>query len=210
MFESREEAGKLLAQNLMGFNKEEETVVLGLARGGMVVAQAIAKVLGIPLDVLVVKKIGAPGNEELAIGAVGPDKTVVWDEELCARLGIEEKVKSEKLKVKSKEREEKEKLLRQDRRPLDLTGKTAILVDDGIATGATAKAAAEWIKTQNPGQIILAVPVMPADTVEKLEVYFDKIVCLKTPEYFISVGQFYRKFSQVSDEEVAEILNKQI
>lgn len=210
MFESREEAGKLLAQNLVGFNKEGETVVLGLARGGMVVAQAVAKALGAPLDVLVVKKIGAPGNEELGIGAVGPDKTVVWDEELCARLGIEEKVKSEKLKVKSKEREEKEKLLRQDRQPLDLTGKTVILVDDGIATGATAKAAAEWIKTQNPNRIILAVPVMPEDMVEKLELYFDKIVCLKSSEYFISVGQFYREFGQVGDEKVVEILNKQI
>lgn len=207
MFKSREEAGKLLAQNLAAFSGGE-LVILGLVRGGIVVARAVAEALRTPLDVLVVKKIGAPGNEELAIGAVGPDKTVVWDEELCRKTGSDDEIKNEKLKIKDKERQETEKLLRGDRSPISLSGKTVILVDDGIATGATAKAAAEWIKTQNPKQVILAVPVMPADMVGKLKFYFDKIVCLKTAEHFISVGQFYEKFSQVSDEEVLAIFKK--
>jgi len=205
MFKNRQEAGRGLVEKLKKF-KGPKTLVLGLARGGVVMASEIAKALGASLDVLVVKKIGAPGNEELAIGAVGPDEVVVWDKELCQRLGVDKKVKSEKLKVKSEERQEKERFLRGGKPPSDLVGKTVVLVDDGIATGATAKAAITWIKTQNPEKLILAIPVAPPDSVEKLKPIVDELICLQVEPDFWAVGQFYREFPQVEDEEVIQLL----
>lgn len=204
MFKNRQEAGHLLAERLKKISPAE-AVVLGLTRGGVVVAREIAQALKIPLDILVVKKIGAPGQEELAIGAVGPEGVVVWDEELCQRLGVDEKIKKEKLKIKNEEREEAERLLRGKEKPLDLGGKTVILADDGIATGASVEAAVAWIKTQNPQKIILAVPVAPPDAIEKLRPEVDDIICLQVESEFWAVGQFYKEFSQVSDEEVIKI-----
>ncbi|MDP3998875.1 MAG: phosphoribosyltransferase family protein, partial [bacterium] len=168
MFKNRQEAGQLLAQKLKKF-KGQEAVVLGLARGGVVVAKEVANILNAPLDALVVKKIGAPGNPELAIGAVGPKRVTYWDDALCQRLGISEYIRNQELGVRNQEREDREKLLRGKKPYLKLKGKTVVLVDDGIATGATTLAAISWIKSQNPGRVILAVPVAPADTVEKLK-----------------------------------------
>lgn len=184
----------------------KKTIVLGLARGGVVVASEVARALKVPLDVLVVRKIGAPQEPELAIGAVGPDKIVVWDEELCQRLDLDEEEKKRLLQLKSQEREEKEKFLRRDRPPLDLKGKTVMLVDDGIATGATMEAAVRWIKTQNPQKIILAVPVAPPEAVEKLTPLVNDLICLQVESDFGAVGQFYEEFGQAEDEEVKRIL----
>lgn len=205
MFGDRQEAGWLLAEKLKD-SISGETVVLGLTRGGAVVAHEVAKTLGIPWDVLVVKKIGAPENEELAIGAVGPDKVVVWEERLCQTLGVNEEYKKKILATKSAEREEKEKFFRQGRQPLTLAGKTVILVDDGIATGSTTQAAVEWIKTQNPQKITLAVPVAPPDALEKLKPLVDELICLQVESEFWAVGQFYEEFGQISDEEVIKLL----
>lgn len=205
VFKDRKEAGRLLATELKNL-KVHKAVILGLVRGGVVVAYEMAKALNLPLDVLVVKKIGAPGNEELAIGAVGPDEVVVWDKELCQRLGVDKKVKGEKLKVKSEERQGKESFLRRGKPPSDLLEKTVVLTDDGIATGATAEAAIKWIKTQKPEKIILAIPVAPPEVVRKLKLKVDKLICLKIEPDFWAVGQFYQEFPQVSDQEVAKLL----
>lgn len=205
MFRNRQEAGQLLARKFKKL-KGQKVVVLGLARGGVVVAKEIANVLNAPLDALVVKKIGSSGNEELALGAVGPERIVIWDEDLCQRVGADEDYKEKALAIKSQEREEKEQFLRQGRKPLDLFKKTVILVDDGIATGATALAAVAWVKSQNPEKIILAVPVAPPDTLEKLRPQVDYLVCLKVEIEFWAVGQFYKEFPQVSDEEVVKLL----
>lgn len=197
----------MLAQKLKDF-QEEEILVLGLTRGGVVVAHEVAQELGAPWDILVVKKIGAPGNPELALGAVGPDKVVIWDEKLCQRVGVDEETKGEMLKSKSYEREEKEKFLRQGRKLLSLEGKMVILVDDGIATGATTLTAVRWVQTQRPKKTILAVPVAPPDALEKLINEVDEIICLETPWDFAAVGQFYEDFPQVSDEEVRKIFHE--
>lgn len=207
MFKDRKEAGYLLAQKLKGYSGEG-TIVLGLARGGVVIASQVAKILQASWNVLVVKKIGAPSNPELAIGAVGPDRVVVWDEALCQNLDVSEKEKAKLLEFKSKEREAKENFFHQGRERLNLKEKTIILVDDGIATGATTEAAVEWIRLQKPNKIILAVPVAPPDALEKLKPEVEEIVCLETPWGFGAVGQFYRDFSQVTDEEVVELLER--
>lgn len=207
MFRNRQEAGQILAQKLKDF-KGKDVIILGLARGGVVVAWEIAEDLQAPFDVLVVRKIGAPGNEELAIGAVGPDKTVFWEEALCRGLGVDENYKKKILEIKAKEREEKEDLLRQGRKALLLKGKAVILVDDGIATGATTQAALFWIKSQKPQKVILATPVAPPEVVEKLRPQVDKLICLKIEPDFWAVGQFYEEFSQVEDKEVKRILDK--
>lgn len=222
MFKDRQEAGRLLAEKLKNF-KAGEAVVLGLARGGVVTAAEIAKALKASLDVLVVKKIGAPGNPELAIGAVGPPatparsaggrgpkKTVFWNEELCRSFGVDEVYRRKALRVKSSEQKEKEKALRGGRSAVSLKGKIAILVDDGIATGATVEAAITWIRKQKPKNLVLAVPVAPPDTVERFKTKVDDLICLKIEPDFWAVGQFYKEFPQVEDEEVIEILNKQI
>lgn len=205
MFKNRQEAGQLLAQKLKKF-KGRETVILGLARGGVVVASEITQILNLPLDILVVKKIGAPGQEELAIGAVGPEGIVIWDEALCQRLGVDEELRKEKLKMKNEEREETERRLRGGKVPPSLKGKKVILIDDGMATGTTVEAAVVWIKTQSPQKVILAVPVAPPDTVAKLKPEVDEIICLQVELEFWAVGQFYEEFSQVTDEEVIKLL----
>lgn len=205
MFKDRREAGQLLSQKLKKL-KGEELVALGLTRGGVLVAYEIAQNFKAPLDILVVKKIGSPTNEELAIGAVGPDEVVIWEERLCQQLGVDDKQKRRLLNIKFQEREEKEKFFRQGKKALSLKGKAVILVDDGIATGATTQAAITWIKTQNPQKIILAVPVAPPDAVEKLKPLVDELICLKIEPEFWAVGQFYEEFSQVSDEEVIKLL----
>lgn len=205
MFQNRQEAGRLLSQRLK-YLKGERVIVLAIPRGGVVVGYEVAESLGCLLDIIVVKKIGAPGNEELAIGAVGPENIVVWDESLCRRVGVGGKIKEEKWQIKSKEREEKERLLR-GKQPLpELSGKTVILVDDGVATGATTEAAIRFVQGQNPQKIILAVPVAPPDSVEKLKPQVDELICLEVEPDFWAVGQFYQEFPQVEDEEVIKIL----
>jgi len=203
MFKNREEAGKKLADKLNYF-KNKSLVILAIPRGGVVIGKILAQELDCPLDVLAVKKIGAPGNPELAVGAIGPDNVVVWNNDLLHSLGLrpkdlEEEIKNEKLKMKNYN--EKFKM-----REISLAGKTVILTDDGIATGATIKAAITWIKTQKPNKIILAVPVAPQEVVEKFKNLVDELVVLETPAFFGAVGQFYQEFEQASDEEVVELL----
>lgn len=206
IFKNREEAGKILAKEI----KKKDYLapfVLAIPRGGVVIGKIVAEKLKCPLDIVVVKKIGAPGNPELAIGAVGPEGVVLWNEDICGRLGIDESIKYEVLSIKYKERDEKEKVLRGDKPAPNLKDKTVILVDDGIATGATIEVAVKWIRSKEPKKIVVAIPVAPPDSVETLRLLVDEIICLSVEPDFWAVGQFYEEFGQVSDEEVIEILN---
>lgn len=205
MFKNREEAGELLAAKLNRYKNKRNVVVIGLTRGGVVVSYQVAKELKLPHDILVVKKIGAPMNPELAIGAVAPQKTVYWDEELCLRMGISRKIMNQELRIKNKERNEKEKALKRGK-PIDIHRKEIILVDDGVATGATAIAASLFLRKQKVKSIILAVPVISQGTYRTIAKYFDKIVVLQVEKDFQAVGQFYEEFPQVSDNEVIAIL----
>lgn len=203
MFKDREEAARLLAEKLKHL-KGENIVVLAIPRGGVVVGKILAQTLACPLEVMVVRKIGAPGNPELAVGALGPDGVVVWNEDLLFQLRLtpeQFKLVIRNLKLEIRDRQEKFKT-----KNFTLKDKTVILTDDGIATGATTEAAITWIKTQNPGKIVLAVPVAPPETVEKFKNLVDELIILETPAFFSAVGQFYQEFSQVEDEEVKELL----
>lgn len=207
MLESREQAGQLLGENLAQYKGRPDVVVLGIPRGGVVVAKAVAQALGAPLDVVVIKKIGAPNNSELAIGAVGPMGVVYWDNKLCRRLGVNQ---NEKLKMKNeklRELEEREKLLRGKKGYASLKNRTVIVVDDGVATGATSLAAAKFIKKMKAKKIILTTPVIAKDTLIDIKRYFDEVIFLEAPEEFYAVGQFYEEFPQVTDDEVIQILN---
>lgn len=209
MFRNREEAGEKLSQRLK--HLKDNLLVLAIPRGGVVVGQKVATAINCPLDVVVVRKLGAPGNPELAIGAVAPEKIVVWDKELISCLGVSEEYKKEELKRQTKELERREKVFRKDRPPLDLIDKVVIIVDDGIATGATTEAVIKWVKLANPQRIVLATPVAAFAAAKKLKKEVDEFICLETPFNFYAVGQFYEDFPQVEDEEVIEILkNKQI
>jgi len=207
MFQNRAQAGKKLASKLLSYKATKNLIVLAIPRGGVVVGKILSQALDCPLEVIVTKKIGAPGNPELAIGAVGVVGKPVIDEELAERVGADENyLKSKILNLKS-EIKRREKIFRRDKLPLNLKDKTVILTDDGVATGATMMAAIEITRQQNPKKIIVAVPVIAKDTLEKIEKLADEVVYLDAPEMFFAVGQFYQDFSQITDEEVRKILS---
>jgi len=209
VFQNRIEAGRQLAEKLRAYKATKNLIVLAIPRGGVVVGKQLADFLGCTLDVIVTKKIPAPGSPELAIGAVGPaswrGKPVI-DEELAAKVGADEqylKFKIENLKFEVARRE---KEFRKGKPPLDLKNKIVILTDDGVATGATMAMAVEIVRQQEPKKIIVAVPVIARDSLEKIANLADEVVYLQAPELFFAVGQFYREFEQVSDEIVIKYL----
>ncbi len=206
MFRNRQHAGILLAQRLKQYKGKKEVLVLGIARGGVVVAQEIASNLLLSLDVLVIRKIGAPQNPELAIGAIGPQSTVFWDILLIRRLGITQSQKANLRRQKFDEQKEKENILRAEKMPLNVANKKIILVDDGIATGATVLCAIKFLRRQKAQKIILAVPVIAKDTFYTIERLFDAIIALDVEQEFAAVGQFYEEFPQVFDEQVVKML----
>lgn len=205
MFKSRQQAGEALAKKLQTF-KNKKALILAIPRGGVVVGASLAKNLSLPLDVLITRKIGALGNPELAIGAVGPDKVRVVNWTLVSRLGLSNDFLSQATEKEAEEVEKRQAKFGQKK--LEVSGKTVILVDDGIATGATTEAAILWLKAKKTGKIILAVPVAPPEVVKKFQVLVDKLVVLETPRFFGAVGQFYQEFPQVSDEEVKKLLKE--
>jgi len=208
IFESRKEAGRLLAKELIGSQADKKAVVLGLPRGGVVVAEQVAKYLNLPLDVILLRKLPYPPQPELAVGAVAEHGAVFINEEFrkAAREDsswLEEIVREQRAVIR-----ERANLYRPHRHAMDLKGKTAILVDDGIATGATMKVAIQAARTAGATQVVVAIPVAAPSSVRELEGEADEVVCLNAPENFYAVGQAYQSFDQVSDEEVVSILDR--
>ncbi len=206
MMRDRADAGVRLAQALGAYEDHADVMVLALPRGGVPVGYEIAKRLGAPLDVYLVRKLGVPGHEELAMGALAGDGTCVIDRELIASLGIDEETLSAVVRREMAELHRRE-LAYRDRRPQpDVAGKIAIVVDDGLATGATMRAAASALRRCDPAAIVVAVPVAAARTRASLESIVDRVVCLFTPEPFHAVGLYYANFEQTSDDEVRRLL----
>jgi len=210
VFQNRIEAGRQLAAKLRGYKATKNLIVLAIPRGGVVVGRQLADFLGCPLDVIVTKKIPAPESPELAIGAVGPASwrgEPVIDEELAAKVGAEQNyIKYQIANIKD-EIKRREKIFRGNKTTPDLKNKIVILTDDGVATGATMAMAVGIVRQQEPKKIIVAVPVIARDSLEKIAALADEVVYLQAPELFFAVGQFYREFEQVSDDEVVKILN---
>ena len=206
LFRDRRDAGRLLAEKLAAYATRPDVLVLALPRGGVPVAYEVAHRLGAPLDVFVVRKLGVPGHEELAMGAVATGGVRVLNDQLVEQLGIPDQMIDA---VAARERQElarRERLYRGGRRPPDVRGRTVILVDDGLATGATMYAAIEALRKQNPGRIVVAVPTASPETCEEMKVKADHVICAITPDPFQAVGRWYQDFSQTSDEEVADLL----
>jgi putative phosphoribosyl transferase len=204
-FVDRVDAGKRLASALKNFSAEKG-IVLAIPRGGVVVGYVIANTLNLPLDVIIPRKIGAPDNPELAIGAVAEDGTAILDQNLIKYLGVSREYVVEETERQKQEIRRRLKLYRQDTSYPDLKGLDVIVVDDGIATGSTMKAALASVKNRGAASITVAVPVGPPSTIEELEKMADRVVCIYTPEFFQAIGEFYRDFNQTSDEEVIGLL----
>jgi putative phosphoribosyl transferase len=183
-------------------------VVLGLARGGVPVAAEVADRLGAPLDVLSVRKIGTPGHVELAIGAIATGGLVVRNDELIARLGLREADVRARVAVAEAELAERDAALRGDRPPPPLAGATVVIVDDGLATGATMRAAIAAVRTAEPRRVVVAVPVGPPDTVAELGALADDVVCPRQPPSFVAVGEWYRDFGETTDADVVALLTR--
>lgn len=207
VFKDRQHAGELLAKQLEKFTGGK-VVVVGIPRGGVVVAKVVADRLKVPVDYIAVEKLGAPGNPEFAIGAIGPEDQVVLEERVIDRLGIPKDYINKIIGQEGIELEMKERAFRQVKAQEEVKGKTVILVDDGIATGATVEVAIKALRERKPGKVILAVPVAPQEAVDKLEPLVDELFCLVVPTPFMAVGQFYEEFGQTETEEVVEILKE--
>ena len=210
VFRDREEAGRGLAARLMGFAGRGDVVVLALPRGGVVVGYEVAQALNAPLDVFVVRKLGTPGQPELAMGAIASGGVVILNADVVHGLNIPDEVIRGAAAREQQEMERREREYRGSRPPLALRRRAVILVDDGLATGSTIRAAVAAVRDRDPGSIIVAVPVAAASTCDELraEREVDHVICLATPQPFEAVGQWYREFPQVSDQEVRELLER--
>ncbi len=205
LFEDRHDAGKQLAQQLEEY-RGKNAIVLALPRGGVVVGYEVAKELNLPLDVIVTRKIGAPGNPEYAIGAVTETGDVQLNQEEIRLYGISRQYVDEEIRRQKQEIERRVQLYRGGRRMPSVWDKIAIVVDDGIATGFTMRASIRALKAEQPKKIVLAVPVAPPDVLDELRTEVDEVVCLETKEPFFAVGAWYRHFEQTTDEEVRDYL----
>jgi len=207
IFANRTEAGQELALRLRKYANRDDVIVLGAPRGGVPVAFEVATALGAPLDVFVLRKLGVPGREELAFGAIASGGVRVLDRQTVEGLRITGLDIERVTRAEEQELERRERAYRSGRPPLDVGGMTVILVDDGIATGSSIRAAIRALRQMKPARIVIAVPVAPPSTCSQLQFEADELVCLEMPEPFYGVGQFYDDFSQVSDEEVKELLD---
>jgi putative phosphoribosyl transferase len=206
VFRDRREAGEVLAQQMTSYAGKANLLVLGLARGGVPVGWQVAHSLRAPLDVFLVRKLGVPQWQELAMGALASGGGVVVNDNLVRSLGISDDQLQSAIERETGELHRREQAYRGDRPPIDVTGKTVILVDDGIATGASMLAAVRAVKTQKPAQVVVAVPVGPASTCRELATEADDVVCATMPPGFEAVGKVFADFHQVSDDEVRELL----
>lgn len=208
VFQDRREAGQVLAAMLSGYRDRPDVVVLGLPRGGVPVAYEIATSLRAPLDVMVVRKLGVPGHEELAMGAIASGGVQVVNEEVVRYLSLPPAVLASVAGMEQQELARRERVYRGERPPLAVERRTVILVDDGLATGSTMRAAVTALRRRHPARIVIAVPTAAPETCEELKRDVDEIVCAMTPTPFFGVGQWYEKFDQTSDEEVRELLER--
>ena len=208
LFRDRVEAGRILAGKLKSLVGDDDVIVLALPRGGVPVGFEVAKALGADLDVFLVRKLGVPGHEELAMGAIAGGGIRVLNEPLIQELGISEAAVHRVTVLERQEIERRETQYRDGRTALPVAGRTAILVDDGLATGATMLAAVRALRAQKPARIIIGVPVAAKETCDGFRAHVDDIVCVATPEPLYGVGMWYADFSQTSDEEVREMLDR--
>ena len=209
MFSDRRDAGRRIADALFRF-KDRDPVVLALVRGGVPVGFEVARALDAPLDIVLVRKVGAPDRPEFAAGAIvdGTDPEIVINTEVMHLTGMTEEDFSEVAKPQLAEIERRRLLYLGGRRRPELAGKTAIITDDGVATGATTRAALRAIRRQKPARLVLAVPVAPPETIAELRVDADEIVCLETPTTLVAISRFYDRFEQVGDDEVIDLLDR--
>ncbi|MGB2567780.1 phosphoribosyltransferase [Micromonospora citrea] len=203
-YRDREDAGRQLAERLTGLVGQPDVVVLGLVRGGVPVARVVADRIGAPLDVLVVRKLGMPFAPEVAFGALGPGGVRVLNDPVAAQLGPDDVADVQRREQAELER--REARYRAGRPPLDLTGRTAVIVDDGLATGATARAAVQVARHLGAGRVVVAVPVGSQEAYEMLAAEADQVICAQRPPGFGAVGAYYDDFHEVSDDEVSEAL----
>jgi putative phosphoribosyl transferase len=208
-FHDRRQAGRKLAQALMRLGPIPDPIVLALPRGGLPVAQEIVHLLHMPLDILLVRKLGVPGQDELAMGALALGNTLVFNEDVIRRLNISDSEITQKLWQEKRELDRRNRLYRQNRPAPDVKGKSVIVVDDGLATGATMRAAIAALRHQSPQQIIAAVPVAPGNVYQTLS-QADDVICLSTTEPFLGVGMHYDDFSQLTDQEVESMLQQEV
>jgi len=208
LFRNRMHAGQVLAEMLRGYCNREDVVVLALPRGGVPVAFEIASALHLPLDVFLVRKLGVPGQEELAMGAIATGGIRVLNNEVVKHLSIPEHVIDSATQGEQRELDRREQVYRGNRQPPQVHGWTVIFVDDGLATGSTMRAAVTALRQQKPAHIVVAVPVAAASTCQEFQDEVDQIICATTPEPFYGVGQWYEDFSQTSDEEVRDLLDR--
>jgi putative phosphoribosyl transferase len=205
-FRNRIEAGHLLAQALQAYAQRVDVIVLGLPRGGVPVAFEVAQVLSAPLDVCIVRKLGVPGHSELAMGAIAAGGIRVLNEEVIQQCQVSEIALQVVTERELQELQRREQVYRGDRPPLDVYDRTVILVDDGLATGSTMRAAITVLRVQQPKAIVVAVPVAPIEVCREFAAEVDQIVCLFTPDPFSAIGQWYDDFSQNTDAEVCDLL----
>jgi putative phosphoribosyl transferase len=208
IFKDRKDAGKKLVPKLEQYRGNKDAIVLGLPRGGVVTAFEVAEALKLPLDVMAPRKIGAPDNPEFAIGAISEEGEGVFDPKTISLYNISQEYIERETKKEKEEALHRLKYFRGARAPLDLSGKTAILIDDGVATGATMRAAVKSAKAKKANKIIVAIPTIAPDSLKLIQGEVDEVVYLDTPKFFAAVGQFYEVFPQTEDEEVVSLMEK--
>jgi len=208
LFRNRTHAGQVLARMLEEYSNRDDVLVLAVPRGGVPVASEIAKALHAPLDVFLVRKLGVPGQEELAMGAIATGGIRVLNYAVVNHLGVPDHVIDTATKAEQRELDRREQAYRGTREPPEVRGRTIILVDDGLATGSTMRAAVTALRQQKPARIIVAVPVAAASTCQEFRQEVDQIICATTPEPFYGVGQWYEDFSQTTDEDVRDLLDR--
>lgn len=210
IFEDRRDAGRALAGHLSQYAGRDDVIVLALPRGGVPVAYEVARALRAPLDVFVVRKLGTPGQEELALGAIASGGVLVLNDDVVEALGIPQHIIESIAARELQEFERRERQYRGSCPPLVVAGKVAIVVDDGLATGSTMRAAAQALRQMSPSKVVVAVPVASAVTCERLRADVDEVICAATPDNFFAVGQWYRDFEQTTDEEVRGLLGRPV
>jgi putative phosphoribosyl transferase len=208
IFANRKEAGQKLAKRLQGYANREDVIVLGTPRGGVPVAYEVAMALKAPLDIFVLRKLGVPGHEELAFGAIASGGIRILEHDTIESFGLTKAQVERVTEAEKRELERRERAYRHGRPPLAVAGRTVILVDDGIATGASMRAAIQALRQMKPAALVIATPVAPHSTCNRLKGEVNDVVCVEMPELFYGVGQFYHDFSEVTDDEVIADLDR--